>query len=460
MNVFFRAQRAKVGALATAALVALGIVTAPLGPPASAITHTEVAAIQLQAAVSTHIATLVNASAASAPSAAEMIAPVGPQASATGGTDALTQIATAAIAIAAAPLWYLAFPVTLPLSVIGGIAFLNFLNGLPLGFGGGGQGDPITLSLIGALLGLGAFIVGPPALAIGAVSSLFNASAMPAASILSSESAAVGPTTTPDSNTVGAQPDALRPSVTYNGSSVPDSSPTTTTALTAANAAATGGNDPLTSLGRGLLNLVGPVLAPIWWVALPITFQLYLNARQKAIATSAIDYLGWFGAPFSLGNLFFPESTPAPTASAEGSADSVAATQGVNASGAVAVDGLAVDPATLGTAPELVGSPNRRERESAQRAVAFEQPAASATPLAVATPGTTAPSAMITTSDTTDIPATSDLASDSAATGITDNAADALSRAGSPTKSNTHAPSIQRVGKTPTATTGGRANAN
>ena len=102
---------------------------------------------------------------------------------------------------------YLAFPVTLPLSVIGGIAFFNFLNGLPLGFGGGGQ-DPITLSLIGALLGLGAFAVGP-ALAVGALFVALGPHQSPAAAA-PFPSAAVAPGTTPESNMAGEQTDGAR----------------------------------------------------------------------------------------------------------------------------------------------------------------------------------------------------------------------------------------------------------
>lgn len=61
--------------------------------------------------------------------------PANLQDSATVGTDFLTTVATSAIAVAAAPLRYPAFPVILPLSVIGGIALFDVMNELPLFFG-------------------------------------------------------------------------------------------------------------------------------------------------------------------------------------------------------------------------------------------------------------------------------------------------------------------------------------
>lgn len=220
-------QHAKVGA-ATAAVVVLGAVTVPSDQHASPIIRTEVAAVQLQAAVSTQIALLVSASAASTPSAAATAAPADLQAAATIGTDLigtdfLTTVATAAIAVVGAPLWYLAFPVTLPLSVIGGLAYFNVADELP--FGLGGQFDPIARSLIGAFVGLGAFFVGPPALAFGALASFVTA-ATPAAAVLPPASAAVGPATAPDSSTVGAPADASGASDTSAVASVSDALPT------------------------------------------------------------------------------------------------------------------------------------------------------------------------------------------------------------------------------------------
>jgi|GEM_PF-1591795 len=179
MTVSVRRFSSSIGAAATAAVVTFGLVTLPPERYDSAIVRTEVAAVQLKAAVSTQIALLAGATATTAAPAA---APAAPQASATGDANPLTAIATAAILIAASPLWYVGFPVTLPLSVIGGIALFGLINALPLGFGGGGQGNPLLLGLVGAVIGAGFFAVAPFALAIGQISSLSSTTAAAAAS--------------------------------------------------------------------------------------------------------------------------------------------------------------------------------------------------------------------------------------------------------------------------------------
>ena len=175
------------GAAATASVVALGLLAAPPERYESSTLRTESAVVQLRAVASTQIIALaaavktLPASASATPYEAAILDSAPPQASATGSNDALTAIATAAIALVAAPFWYLAFPVTLPLSVVGGLAFAQLANALPAGFGLGGRGDPLTLGLLGAALGLGAFVVGPLGFAFGALSSL---AAAPASSLL------------------------------------------------------------------------------------------------------------------------------------------------------------------------------------------------------------------------------------------------------------------------------------
>lgn len=176
MTSFVRANVVNVCAVATASVVALGLVTTPPDRYEPVIARAEVAAIQLQAAISTQVATLANAAATStlfAPAGTDVaIDPPSPRASATGPADALAAIATAAIALAATPLWYVAFPITLPLSVVGGIAAANFSAVWSVAVGGGY--DPVVFSLIGAVIGLGLFAVGPLGIAVGAISSLFT----------------------------------------------------------------------------------------------------------------------------------------------------------------------------------------------------------------------------------------------------------------------------------------------
>ena len=434
MTTFVRAHN--IGAVATASVLALGLVTASPERYEPVITRTEFAAIQLQAAVSTQVATLANAAATTTtPSGAATASAVGsasPQASATAGTDAVTAIATAAIALAATPLWYLAFPVTLPLSVIGGIAFFNFLNALPLGFGGGGQGDPITLSLIGALLGLGAFAVGPPALAVGALSSLFSPSSVSAAAALPSPSAAVAPGTTPESNTVGEQADGPASSVPPVAAiaSEPNSPLTTDAVSAAATATATSADDLLSAVGRVALNVVGALLSPVWYLAFPITQGLgslygynppFLDPSGIFSAFNTLSNFGkWLSFPFRLGEVVFPPSVP-----------ELAATQSAAAAHSVTADSevsaATTEPVLANTAQISVPivSPNRRERGAAQRGTATAPPAAAAaTAIGDATPSPTA----------------------TVATG--------------PTRSVSSTPSAQRADKTSTSARAGRAGRN
>ena len=162
MNCFVRLQYATVGATATAVIVALSLVTVPSERYDSVIARTEFAAVQLQAAVSTQIASLAGAAVTAAASAAT---PAAPQASATQAeNDTLKIIATAAISLVVAPLWYLAFPVTLPLTLLGSaFGFGSLLAAFSIGTGGS-----VSLPgyhLVGALLGVPFFLVAPFAIA-------------------------------------------------------------------------------------------------------------------------------------------------------------------------------------------------------------------------------------------------------------------------------------------------------
>ena len=133
MTGFVRTQYVHVGAAATAAIVALGLVTVPPQPHESLIARTEFAAVQLQAAISTHVVAVVEDLAHSA-AAADSIAPAasqaaptaqvsaGPSAAATDDPAAIprtiARIALTAVGLAISPLWYLGFPVTIPLMFV------------------------------------------------------------------------------------------------------------------------------------------------------------------------------------------------------------------------------------------------------------------------------------------------------------------------------------------------------
>jgi len=172
MAIFVPVRCVKFGAVAMAAMVACGLVTATPDRHGLPTIRNEAAHVQLQAvAVSTQVAALANTPGTSNSLVASAEGPAQTQASAVGTTEAVTAIATAAIALAAIPLWYLAFPVTLPVSVIGGIALFNLSSFWAVVTGA--KYDPIAYSLIGAAMGLGFFAVGLPIIAVSAISSLF-----------------------------------------------------------------------------------------------------------------------------------------------------------------------------------------------------------------------------------------------------------------------------------------------
>ena len=97
-----------IGAVATASVLALAWSQASPERYEPVITRTELAAIQLQAAVSTRRSCVGQRGGddhhPSGAATASAVGSASPQASATAGTDAVTAIATAAIALAATPL--------------------------------------------------------------------------------------------------------------------------------------------------------------------------------------------------------------------------------------------------------------------------------------------------------------------------------------------------------------------
>lgn len=181
MNSSIRQRSTGAVAAAAASVVTLGLVSAPPQGYEPLITRTEFAAIQLQAAVSTQAAALAGATATppSAAAAADAVTDIPLPSLSFNGGSGLQAIATAALTLALTPLWYLAFPVTLPVAVIGGAILVNGFNSIPFGnttiFGAlFGALGPIGASLVGAALGLGAFAVGPLALIVGSLQSVFN----------------------------------------------------------------------------------------------------------------------------------------------------------------------------------------------------------------------------------------------------------------------------------------------
>lgn len=131
-----------IGAVASAAVVTLGLVTVPPERYDSAIARAEIGAVQFHVALATQVSALANSAAhtaatASPSSAAGAVAPDArtPQASALSPTDALGALAATVLGGA---IWFLAFPITLPLSIFVGFFLPAF------GFGGA---TPISLFL-------------------------------------------------------------------------------------------------------------------------------------------------------------------------------------------------------------------------------------------------------------------------------------------------------------------------
>jgi hypothetical protein len=368
---FIRSPYVHVGAVGTAAIVALGLVTAPPERYDSVIARTEFAAVQLQAVVATQVAAFVNTApragtVAADPSASTGNSALAPSAAATAAAstagDAFTSIGRVLLNLVGsltAPIWWLGFPITLPLYLQGGtsgVGFLDFLFWMVEPFFFGNRVFPVVT----------------PA---------------PAAATRVAASAMV----TPDPNTVEVQ-------------SLSDTSATATepaapaidavAAVGAARASATGDDNPFASLGRFALNALGTLLSPIWWLAFPITLPLFTQLGG-ASSDGLITLLLWFAAPLRFGNLVFPETAPVVAAAQRATTPRVAevtAGQTANASATV--------PAPAAETTEAVASNNKRQRAATARAREVVQPTATAssviaanTPEAINTPASAAPPA-------------------------------------------------------------------
>lgn len=101
---------------------------------------------------------------------------------------------------------------------------------------------------------------------------------------------------------------------------IPDAS----TIQEAVGAATSGIAATLTGIGRTILDVIGFAIAPLWWLALPVTYGIYLETRrqqsQGSYIPTVLDAAGWMFAPFNLGTVLFGRagsSTAAPGAAAE-----------------------------------------------------------------------------------------------------------------------------------------------
>lgn len=128
------APRALASAVGGMTLVA-GLVAVPPQPASATVTQIDVGTVALRA--------LTSAASSSAPTPDQI----------------LGAAATVAIGAAAMPLWYLAFPVTLPASLVMGALLIELVDI-------GGLNTPVAAILGSAVLGVGIFAVGPLGFAI------------------------------------------------------------------------------------------------------------------------------------------------------------------------------------------------------------------------------------------------------------------------------------------------------
>lgn len=172
------ANRFKTAVASTAAVVTtLGLVTIPshFGDPG--VRRIGLGTVQLSSVVTTDVAAVLNTG--DLQSIAETKASA--TAADSSGPNILQNLLYGAIALAATPIWYVGFPVTLPLSIAGGIALMQIFSSLSLGFGGAAKPDILTVFGTGAFLGLAFFAAAPLVAVYSAINSIFTPAASSAA---------------------------------------------------------------------------------------------------------------------------------------------------------------------------------------------------------------------------------------------------------------------------------------
>jgi len=200
--------------------------------------------------------------------------------------------------------------------------------------------------------------------------------------------------------------------------------------------------------------VVGIVLAPLWWVAFPITYPLVLNFNPLAIPSQFAPF-AWFVAPVFLPAIAvvttYNSLFPAPAATARRSGR-VAAEPAATASetGEAQVDVQAgAENVIAGSTPEATAVPStsraRHSRATARTAAPAVTPADSPPAAPTAVPATA-------TSDETIAPTQPELAANATRTDAADTAADPppadAAASSTATQQSNQAPARQREGKT------------
>lgn len=143
------------------------------------------------------------------------------------------------------------------------------------------------------------------------------------------------------------------------------------------NAVVSGIGETLTNIGRTILDAVGLVIAPIWWLAMPVTYGIYLDTRRRQspgsyyIAT-VFDAGGWLMAPLKLGTVLFgpPASSPAASGSNPARSANAVSPDGAQTVEAVPAESLELLRPAADSSTEPTVRPTARAKVSAPRAKA------------------------------------------------------------------------------------------
>lgn len=392
---------ATVGAAATAAVMALGLVSVTPAPGGPLAARTEVFAVHLPAAIATEVSALVNSAphtaavgidtaVTTAQLSGDAVTALATSAAATTVDDIVSSVGRVVLNVAGtvlSPIWYLAFPIT--------------------------QGLPSLQSLYGYI---------PPFpdfsgifAAVNTISNFFKWLSFPfrlgdvVFPTITPASASARPAATVHTN----NPEALATGLGAASDAVDLQDPSAQTvnsdaASAATRAAATSTDDVLSSIGRVAFNIAGTLFSPIWYLAFPVTAQLgslwgYVEPILAdpllglTLMMSLANVSRWLYFPFRLGEVLFPPSAP------EAAATRPAAT--FNPAIDISVEPV-TDPASAAetTKPGASESTRQRSTTAARRPAAI---AAALTPPAAAT---------LDTTTTPELPARSGLVVDAADT--------------------------------------------
>lgn len=435
MTVSVRRLSSSIGTVASAAVVTFGLVTVPPERYDSMIIRTEMAAVQLQTAVSTQVAAIMNTAVADASTGSWTTGGLTPSAAAaaaaTSGGDFLASLGRSFLNIVGAllaPVWWAAFPITYSIYLSAqqrAAAPAVYLANIFTTFGW--FFAPLSL-------GQSVFPESTPTPGVAAAASSLGAETAPA-------------------NPVVEGLDLAAPAV---------DAPTTSGTV---RAAATNGSDILATIGSVAATIVGILLAPLWYLSFPITFPLTVARVNAAIPSyPGYDYgigsiqrvfgavFGWLGFPFLISSTLFPQAATEPAVTPPASSISQRASAMAAPETAIAAQATTAVPNTAVSAAGSAGLQTTRQRGSTQRGRSLPQPEA-ATTAPVNSPPTTPTAVPATaTTDETITPTQSELAADATRTDAAATAPDAppadAAASSTATQQSNQAPSRQREGKT------------